>query len=248
MFNRDHHRAIAVVLNAFNPDYFYERRCYFGGGTLLALSFGEYRQSIDIDFLISDPDQIRLLRRDLHDRGYSVLFKKAEPKFPLRPDQPRVTRDKVVFAVQPHDTPLKVEIIFEERIVLDDAREAPFTAMPCLTIRDSIAEKLMANTDRGLDTAYFAKDLIDLAFVVTETEFLDDAVEKVHGSSNRYEVTEPLRRAIEYFGEHADFRLQCYAQLQVSAPRDIADGIDRLAAHLKLPAIERLLEEEPELY
>ena len=114
MFRREHHQAVATVLNAFNRQYFQTRHCYFGGGTLLALELGEYRESVDIDFLISDAEQIRALRHDLHDDGYSPLFAKADPGFPLTPDQPRVSRDKVVFAARPHDLPIKVEIIFED--------------------------------------------------------------------------------------------------------------------------------------
>ena len=247
MFKRDHHRSIAAVLSALNQDYLYERRCYFGGGTLLALDFGEYRESVDIDFLISDADQIRALRSDLHECGYSALFSEAENGLTLIPDQPRITRDKVVFAVQLADTPLKVEIIFEERLVLDDPRVASFTAVPCLTIRDSIAEKLLANADRGLDTAYFAKDLIDLAIVVTDMTILDEAIAKVHESPNGYDVDAPLRRVIQHFNEHREFRQHCYAQLQISSQRNVADGIDRLAQHLGLPALDRLPAEEAEL-
>ena len=54
MFSREHHKSVITVLNALAPDYFQARQCYFGGGTLLALEFGEYRESVDIDFLIAN--------------------------------------------------------------------------------------------------------------------------------------------------------------------------------------------------
>lgn len=31
-------------------------RCYFGGGTAIVLMYGEYRLSLDVDFLCSDVD------------------------------------------------------------------------------------------------------------------------------------------------------------------------------------------------
>ena len=140
MFSREHHKSVITVLNTLAPDYFQARQCYFGGGTLLALEFGEYRESVDIDFLISDTEAIRTLRADLRKDDYSVLFASTNPSIALNPQQPRVTRDKVLFAAQPHDTRIKVEILFEGRITLDNPRQLPFTEMSCLALRDAIAE------------------------------------------------------------------------------------------------------------
>lgn len=151
---------------------------------------------------------IRTLRHDLHDHGYTVLFTDLYGAFTLVPEQPRTTRDKVVIAAQVPDyaVPIKVEILFEERIDLDDARAVSSTPMQCLSFRDSIAEKLLANADRALDTAYFAKDLIDLAIVLTDMTILDAAIEKVHASPKGYDVSGPLQRAIQHFNEKSDFR------------------------------------------
>jgi hypothetical protein len=44
------------------------RHCYFGGGTAMALRYGEYRESVDIDFLVSDLAGYREMRQLLgHD-------------------------------------------------------------------------------------------------------------------------------------------------------------------------------------
>ena len=133
-FRRKPHQSVVTVLNALSPDYFQARHCYFGGGTLLALEFGEYRESVDIDFLIANRKQIRALRADLHNDGYKALFKSSDPGITLIPEKPRVTRDKVVFAAQPNETPIKMEILFEGRIALDDSRRLPFTEVPCLAL------------------------------------------------------------------------------------------------------------------
>ena len=41
MFERPHHRRIARVLSALDADLLREANCLFGGGTAMALRFGE---------------------------------------------------------------------------------------------------------------------------------------------------------------------------------------------------------------
>lgn len=40
-----------------------EAQCYFGGGTQLAMTYGEYRESRDVDFLCSSRDGFRMAAR-----------------------------------------------------------------------------------------------------------------------------------------------------------------------------------------
>ncbi|WP_221627143.1 nucleotidyl transferase AbiEii/AbiGii toxin family protein [Halopseudomonas xiamenensis] len=40
-----------------------EQQCFFGGGTAIALRYQEYRESVDIDFLVSDLPSYRNLRQ-----------------------------------------------------------------------------------------------------------------------------------------------------------------------------------------
>jgi hypothetical protein len=65
VFERPHHRRIAQVLQAIDGAALRERRCLFGGGTAIALRCGEYRESVDIDFLVSDLAAYRQLRQAL---------------------------------------------------------------------------------------------------------------------------------------------------------------------------------------
>lgn len=37
MFRRPHHRQVARVLEAMNADFLRQAKCYFGGGTAIAL-------------------------------------------------------------------------------------------------------------------------------------------------------------------------------------------------------------------
>ena len=65
MFERPHHQRIAHVLHALDGAALRQYGCLFGGGTCIALRHGEYRESIDIDFLVSDPAGYRELRQRL---------------------------------------------------------------------------------------------------------------------------------------------------------------------------------------
>ncbi len=61
-FERPHHQRIAHVLAAMNGDALRQHGCLFGGGTCIALRYGEYLESVDIDFLVSDAGGYRELR------------------------------------------------------------------------------------------------------------------------------------------------------------------------------------------
>lgn len=60
MFERPHHLRIAHVLQALNGPLLREHCCLFGGGTAIALRYGEYRESVDVDFLVSHKDGWRV--------------------------------------------------------------------------------------------------------------------------------------------------------------------------------------------
>ena len=63
MFERTHHRRIAQVLTLLDGDALRKQQCWFGGGTACALLHGEYRESVDVDFLVSDVGCYRALRQ-----------------------------------------------------------------------------------------------------------------------------------------------------------------------------------------
>ena len=72
MFKRTHHQAIEQVLRLMNADLLKVHQCYFGGGTAIALRHGEYRESVDIDLMVSDLASYRALRTLVRESG-SVL-------------------------------------------------------------------------------------------------------------------------------------------------------------------------------
>ena len=76
LFHREYHRAIAVTLAELHAPLLLEARCYFGGGTLIALSFGEFRESRDIDFLCSDRAGFRKLRETVTNESLGSIARK----------------------------------------------------------------------------------------------------------------------------------------------------------------------------
>ena len=138
--------------------------CLFGGGTAIALRHGEYLESVDIDFLVSDrrlPGPARAAHRaagvDAIARAPGLLEATRE----VRADQygirtlspPRVRR-------------IKFEIVSEGRIALEPPGEADrICGVATLTPLDMAATKPLANADRWADDAVMSRDLIDLAMM-----------------------------------------------------------------------------------
>ena len=61
-FRRPWHRLVWQVLESLNGDLLARARCWFGGGTRVAMELGEFRESVDVDFLCEDRDGYRILR------------------------------------------------------------------------------------------------------------------------------------------------------------------------------------------
>lgn len=69
-----------------------------------------------------------------------------------------------------------------------------WSPVPCLSLVDCIAEKLLANADRWADSSIESRDLIDLCVIRFNNTFPDAAKIK---AENAYPVIEPLKRAIK---------------------------------------------------
>jgi len=162
MFNRKHHQCIAKILQAFNSGLLLETECYFGGGTAITLSLGEYRESIDIDFLCASRAGYRLLRNTVsHDLGALL----QEPVKHLR--EVRADRYGIRTILVMDNVPVKVEIVSEGRIAIQGSLD-PVLQVPMLSRDDMYAEKLLANADRGLDKSTMSRDIIDLAMMMAQ--------------------------------------------------------------------------------
>lgn len=179
LFERSHHQSVAQVLSALDGPLLRENKCLFGGGTLIALRYGEYRESVDIDFMVSDLAGYRTLRQLLTGppgiaaivRRDAIPLKEARA---LRADQYGIRTALLV-----GEEPLKFEIVLEGRVEL--AAPTPSDAIcgiATLTALDMVTGKLLANSDDWADDAAFSRDLIDLAMMSPPRCLLREAVAK----------------------------------------------------------------------
>lgn len=181
MFERVHHQKIAKLLRAMDSDLLTRAKCYFGGGTAIALKLGEYRESVDIDFLCSDKAGYRLLRNTITPPTLGSVLR--SPVKHLR--DVRTQRDKISTFLEIDEVPIRVEFVLEGRIDISGALD-PELSVPVLSREDMYAEKLLANADRALDRAQMGRDLIDLAMMIKAWGPIPaSALKKVEGAYGR---------------------------------------------------------------
>ena len=239
MFDLEHHQKILIILNSLNSDFFRDIGAYFGGGTQLALQYGEYRWSKDIDFICPIGPGYRTLRKAVGDHGYDALFSNSDGlEFPrdIKADQYGVR-----FAAVIDETPIKFEIVAEARVELGDPQELDWCPVPCLSFEDACTEKLLSNADRWADVAIESRDLIDLAILRLQGEISVQAYEK---ANDAYDVEAALGRSIRKFQEHPKYRDRCFSALQVSERSNVIDGLDLLASDHGYPLTARTDDEE----
>lgn len=230
MFERAHHRRIAQVLQALDGDVLRAHGCLFGGGTAIALRFGEYRESVDIDFLVSRLDGYRALRQALG--GLAGLGPITRPGQVLvlarevRADQYGLRTLVRVDDGTSDLRPIKFEIVHEARIALEapaaDAAER-ICGISTLSVLDLAATKLLANADRWRDDAVFSRDLIDLAMMAPAPALLRQAIAKA-GEAYGDAITTDLRAAIDAL-HHRPGRLEtCLQAMQMTLPKAVVWG------------------------
>lgn len=199
MFEREHHRRIEQLLRSLNAPLLRDKGCHFGGGTAMALRYGEYRESLDVDFLVSHIDGYRALRQLTGGAdGIGALAAPGhllDPVRPLRADQYGLRSQLRVDGV-----PIKFEIVLEGRIPLEPPGPSDHIAgVATLTSLDMAAEKLLANADRWADDNTHSRDLIDLAMMVAPRALLNRALEKAataYGDSVQAALTKALTAAL----------------------------------------------------
>ncbi|NDB70821.1 MAG: hypothetical protein EB015_22990, partial [Methylocystaceae bacterium] len=204
MFNRPHHQRIEHALKLLNAPLFLQNKCLFGGGTVIALMFGEYRESVDMDFLVSDIVCYRKLREvATGTNGISRLFKddaNATIAFnEVRADQYGI-RSSIVIAGQS----IKFEIVLEGRIALELPESSDvLCGVSTLTRLDMATSKLLANSDRWNDDSVFNRDVIDLAMMQLPLPLLRNAVlkaESAYGTSIRQDLNSAIDRLENFEG------------------------------------------------
>lgn len=167
MYRKARHNSIAQLLLALEGEVLAENKCYFGGGTAMAMCFGEYRTSFDVDFLVSDELGYKTLRELVKQKGLMGLIK-TEFHGIIESSAARIDQYGIRGQFNSAGQDLKFEIVREARIILDSPpAKAVVEGVLRLSDTDLVAEKLLANSDRYLDAGTFSRDIIDLAFMVS---------------------------------------------------------------------------------
>ena len=159
-FQRPHHRAIGNLLARLDAAFLDDAQCYFGGGTRIALALGEYRESRGMDFLCATREGFKKLRETITQESLGAIA--WRPLHLAR--EVRADSDGICTFVAVGEYKVKFEIVLEARIELAGALD-PLFNVPTPDIEYTIAEKFLANTDRGLDASTSFSDLVDLAFL-----------------------------------------------------------------------------------
>jgi hypothetical protein len=218
LFEREHHRQVATVLESLDPGLLIANGCLFGGGTAIVLRHGEYRESVDVDFLVSSHEGYREIRQLVtRGKGVNALARagaKLDEARELRADQYGLrTRVRVL------ETEIKFEIVFEARIALERSGvDDRICGIATLTPTDMAATKLLANSDRWRDDAVHSRDLIDLAMMQPPRKVLKAAREKAR-SAYGDSIDRDLSGAIERFADGPERLDQCMRALQMRIPR-----------------------------
>ncbi len=233
LFERPHHRDVALVLQSLDAPALSQRHCYFGGGTAMALRYGEYRESMDIDFVISDLAGYRDLRQMLGNvRDYLPIAREGiEVKLAreIRADQYGIRTQ-----VRSGESTIKFEIVLEARIdlVVPSQRDR-VCGIQTLAPIDLAAEKLLANADRWADDSVYSRDLIDLAMMRADRPLLEAAcvkAERAYGES----VRRSLSQAVDGLEARRGRLEECMTALSV-------DGVTRAQLWQAIRTVARQL-------
>jgi nucleotidyltransferase AbiEii toxin of type IV toxin-antitoxin system len=196
LFERPHHRDIALVLQSLDAPALSQRHCYFGGGTAMAMRYGEYRESMDIDFVVSDMAGYRDLRQILGNvRGFLPIARKGIEVTLAR--EVRADQYGIRTQVRSGASTIKFEIMLEARIDLATPDEGDrVCGIQTLAPIDLAAERLLANADRWADDAVYSRDLIDLAMMRADRKLLEAACVKAEGAYGN-SVRSSLSQAVD---------------------------------------------------
>lgn len=221
MFERPHHQRIAHVLGALDGDVLRRHGCLFGGGTCVALRHGEYRESVDMDFLVSDAVGYRELRGLLTGpTGLNAVVRGgAQPLTQLR--EVRADQYGVRTVVQMDGQAIKFEIVREARIDLNLPGPGDvLCGVATLTPLDLAASKLLANADRHADDGVFSRDVIDLAMMDLRLPLLRAALAK---SAEAYgtAVARDLAKAIDRLQERHGWLERCMQVMAMTLPKAV---------------------------
>ncbi len=213
LFRREHHIRIASVLQSLNAELLDQSGCLFGGGTAIVLARGEYRESVDIDFIVSDKSGYQKLRSLLVGSGINSIVREGMSLTAgreIRADQYGIRTMLKVGGIE-----IKFEIILEGRIDLELPTDSDrICGVSTLTAKDMATTKLLANSDRWSDNAVNSRDLIDLAMIGLSRRELHKAIEKAEGAYGE-SIKIDLEKAIAALANNKGKLEKCMTALQI---------------------------------
>lgn len=196
MFKRLHHQRIALVLAGMDSELLSRLQCYFAGGTAIALRYGEFRESVDIDFLVSDLQSYRELRQLCKGSDGALALFKPSQRQTISAQEVRADQYGIRTRLMIMESLIKFEIVLEGRIQLQRPSLDDWIAgVPALNPIDLAASKLLANSDRWADPSVNHRDLIDLAMMGLDKQILVHAVEKAESAYGK-SIRQDLLKAI----------------------------------------------------
>ena len=181
----------------------------------MVLRYGEYRESVDIEFLVSKLAGFRQLRQVLTGPdGINAITLPGRRLSQAR--DMRADRYGIRTLLQVDGVPIKFEVVLEARITLQDpAADDCICGVATLASLDMAAAKLLANADRWRDDSTFSRDLIDLAMMAPARRLLEQATAKAQ-SAYGDAVQAALVAAVAELGARPRRLQACMQALQVS--------------------------------
>ena len=225
-WKRPGHRRVAEILGALDAAFLLRAHCYFGGGTQIVLANEEYRESRDVDFICSSREGFRSLRETVREDtlGRIVRTEMALARG-VRADRDGI---RTFIAGTPPDAPVKFEIVLEARIDAAGSMDADL-GVPALNPESAVAEKLLANVDRGLDESVYSRDLVDLAFLASAhgSETLRAGLLKAQGAYGSA-VMDYLERTVRRLHDDRTWFRKCVKDLMVDDENRLRRGLRAL--------------------
>lgn len=174
----------------------------------------EYRESVDIDFLVSSSSGYQELRSLLKGKlGIQALCRSGTKLNPVR--DLRIDQYGIRTMLRVAETEIKFEIVFEARIDLEIPSELnKICGVKTLTTIDMGATKFLANSDRWNDRSVFSRDLIDLAMLNLSAAEYNNAFKKAEAAYGK-SVEQDLNKSIQYLTEDKTRLEECMIALKV---------------------------------
>ncbi|RUM96929.1 hypothetical protein EET67_15435 [Pseudaminobacter arsenicus] len=225
-FSRPEHQIIADLLGRTDGQFLLDSKCWFGGGTAIVLRLGEYRRSLDLDFLCSHAEGYRELRNAAVRMGSRAFF----PREAVSARDPRIDQYGIRMFLIYRELPIKVEIVREARIDVEGEMD-PALNIPTLIVPDMFAEKLLANADRCMDRSVGYRDAIDLGKLIQIYGGIPDSAVKKATHAYGADIERKLVWAINRLQNPEELRYA--AEMLLMDRRAAAEAIEALRSECR---------------